>query len=134
MIAMAGGRRDRRGSVSRKECCLPSWLLSTGHPTAEGLASQIARPLTPVAMTDAQPMSPDQITQSKKQQQAISRAFEGACKELGIGLLSLDAWKRERLAQLILSFAEKGVFDAAALQRDAVTQYKNAGDESSSTA
>ena len=85
-------------------------------------------------MTDAQPMNPDQITQSKKQQQAISRAFEGACKELGIGLLSLDAWKRERLAQLILSFAEKGVFDAAALQKDAVTQYKNAGDESSSTA
>jgi hypothetical protein len=79
-------------------------------------------------------MSMDQIARSKKQQQAISRAFEGACEELGIGLLSLDAWKRERLAQLILSFVDKGEFDAAALQKHAVAQYKNVGAESSSTA
>ena len=130
---------DRHGRWSSRERLSQRVLPAVGCcprniRQRKGVASQTALPLTPVAMTDAQPMSPDQITQSKKQQQAISRAFEGACKELGIGLLSLDAWKRERLAQLILSFAEKGVFDAAALQKDAVRQYKNAGDESSSTA
>jgi hypothetical protein len=79
-------------------------------------------------------VSSDQIAQSKKQQQAISRAFEGACEELGIGLLSLDAWKREKLARLILSLVGKGEVDGAALQRLAVTEYKNANAESSLSA
>ena len=131
------GRWSSRPARERLSQRVLPTVLAVVHGTSDSGRALLPRPrgpFTPVAMTDAQPMSPDQITQSKKQQQAISRAFEGACKELGIGLLSLDAWKRERLAQLILSFAEKGVFDAAALQRDAVTQYKNAGDESSSTA
>jgi hypothetical protein len=74
-----------------------------------------------------------QISQTKKQQRAISRAFDGACDELGIGMLGLDVWKREQLAQLILRLAGKGEIDSAALQRRAVTQFENTKAKNSST-
>jgi hypothetical protein len=85
-------------------------------------------------LKDVKFVSRDQISQSKKHQQTISRAFEGACEELRIGMLSLDAWKREQLALLILSLVAQGELDGAALQRRAVSEYKNANSESSSTA
>jgi hypothetical protein len=74
-----------------------------------------------------------QISQTKKQQRAISRAFDGACDELGIGMLGLDVWKREQLAQLILRLAGKGEIDSATLQRWAVTQFENTNAENFST-
>ena len=79
-------------------------------------------------------MNTDQFGQAKKQQRAISRAFEGACEELGLGLGSLDVWKREQLAQLILQRVGKDEFDSDALQRCAVSQFKDANAENSSMA
>ena len=74
------------------------------------------------------------IGQAKKQQRAISRAFDGACEELGIGMLGLDVWKREQLAQLILCLVDdQGELDADALQRRAVIQFMSANAEDSST-
>ena len=78
-------------------------------------------------------MSTYQISQTKKQQRAISRAFDGACDQLGIGMLGLDVWKREQLAQLILRLAGIGKIDSATLQRWAVTQLRIANAENSST-
>ena len=74
-----------------------------------------------------------QISRTKKQQRAISRAFDGACDELGIGMLGLDVWKREQLAQLILRLVDdQGELDSAALQRRAVIQFTSANAEDSS--
>jgi hypothetical protein len=74
-----------------------------------------------------------QISQTKKQQRAISRAFDGACDQLGIGMLGLDVWKREQLAQLILRLAGIGEIDSATLQRRAVAQFENTKAKNSST-
>jgi hypothetical protein len=75
-----------------------------------------------------------QISQTKKQQLAISRAFDGACDELGISMLGLDVWKREQLAQLILRLVDdQGELDSAALQRRAVIQFTSANAENSPT-
>ena len=78
-------------------------------------------------------MNAYQISQTKKQQRAISRAFEGACDELSIGMLGLDVWKREQLAQLILRLVGEGEIDSVTLQRRAVAQFENANAENSST-
>jgi hypothetical protein len=67
----------------------------------------------------------------KKKQAAVTRAFEAACDELGIGLLGLDVWKRERVAYLILRLSNAGELDSSVLQRTAVTQFKEAGSRSS---
>jgi hypothetical protein len=62
---------------------------------------------------------------SKKEQAAVTRAFEAACEELGIGLLGLDVWKRELVAALILRLANAGELDSSVLQRAAVTQFRD---------
>ena len=81
-------------------------------------------------------MSSSNFKQKKEQQRAISLAFDGACRELGIGMLGRDVWKRERLAQLILRLVKhEGSFDSAALQKRAVVEFiSGAADNSSSTA
>ena len=68
----------------------------------------------------------DQVAEAKKQQTAISRAFEGACEELGVGLSSLDVWRREQLAQLILQLVSEGELESTTLQMNAVSRFKNA--------
>jgi hypothetical protein len=79
-------------------------------------------------------VSSNPIGQTKKQQRAISRAFDGACEELGIGMLGLDVWKREQLAQLILCLVDdQGELDSDALQRRAVIKFLSANAENSST-
>lgn len=56
-----------------------------------------------------------------------------ACDELGIGMLGLDVWKREQLAQLLLRLVDdKGELDSAALQRRAVIQFMSANADNSS--
>jgi hypothetical protein len=70
----------------------------------------------------------------KKKQTAVTRAFEAACDELGIGLFSLDVWKRERVADLILRLANAGELDSSVLQRTAVTQFRDAGGSLNETA
>ena len=67
-------------------------------------------------------VSSSKFMQKKAQQRAISRAFDGACHELGISMLGRDVWKRERLAQLILRLIE-GKLNSAALQKRAVVEF-----------
>ena len=43
----------------------------------------------------------------REHQLALTRAFEAACKELGIGAGSLDVWRKERLARILEAFAKE---------------------------
>jgi hypothetical protein len=64
------------------------------------------------------PLEPDERA-------ALCAAFDSACEELGIGELSLDVPKRERVAQLILAFVCKGEHDVDVLHRRAVFHFSN---------
>ena len=79
-------------------------------------------------------VSSSKFKQKKAQQRAISRAFDGACHELGISMLGRDVWKRERLAQLILRLvSDEGKLDSAALQKRAVVEFISGAAENSSS-
>ena len=65
------------------------------------------------------------IPLSSYEREATRQAFEGACVELSIGVLSLDQSKRERLAHSLQRLVGKGECDAMVLQRRAVLQFKN---------
>ncbi len=52
------------------------------------------------------------------------RAFNRACEELAIGVLSLDVPKRERVAQVVERLVCKGERDPLVLQRRAVSHFK----------
>ncbi len=71
------------------------------------------------------PVNTDHIDQARASQRAISQAFDGACEELDLGLGSLDVWKRERLAQLILQLVEEGEADSDVLQKSAVSRFRH---------
>jgi hypothetical protein len=60
--------------------------------------------------------------------EAVDQALDGACEELAFSLQSLDVWKREQIAEVIWSLASEGERDVAALQRRAVTYFRNLGD------
>ncbi len=51
-------------------------------------------------------------------------AFNMACEELAIGVLSLDESRRERLVQVIERLVCKGERDPLVLQRRAVLHYR----------
>ena len=38
----------------------------------------------------------DEFAYAREQQLALTRAFEAACRELGIGEGSMDVWRKER--------------------------------------
>ena len=79
-------------------------------------------------------MSSSKLILKKAQQRAISRAFDGACHELGIGMLGRDVWRRERLAQLILRLVnDEDKLDSAALQKRAVVEFNSGAPEDSSS-
>ena len=66
----------------------------------------------------AVPLSPDQRA-------AVQTAYERTCEELGLGDGSLDVPKRERVAELILAFVQKGEIDIDVLHRRAVIHCRN---------
>jgi hypothetical protein len=65
----------------------------------------------------AVPLSPDE-------RRAVQAAYERACEELGLGE-SLDVAMRERVAELILAFVQKGEIDIDVLHRRAVIHCRN---------
>jgi hypothetical protein len=68
------------------------------------------------------------IPQPDYVREAVDQALDGACEELALSLQSLDVWKREQIAEVIWSLASEGERDVAALQRRAVTHFRNLGD------
>ena len=60
--------------------------------------------------------------------EVLGISFDKACAELAISMQSLDVWKREQIAEHILSMARNGECDVAVLQRQAVTRFKSLGD------
>ncbi len=69
-------------------------------------------------LLDALPLSPDQRA-------ALNASYERACEELGLGEGSLDVARRERVAELILSFVSRGEIDVDVLHRRAVIHCRN---------
>jgi hypothetical protein len=65
----------------------------------------------------------DNLAQTRHQQLVLTRAFETASDELGIGPGSLDVWKSERLGQILDCLAHAGVWDADALAKKAVASF-----------
>ena len=61
---------------------------------------------------------------------AFGYAFDAACKELGIGEGSLDVAKRERVAQILLTFVRKSENDGDVLHRRAVIHFRNTSSSS----
>lgn len=61
----------------------------------------------------------------KERQRAITDAFEAASDELGIGMGSLEVWKRETLAQIILELANEGCSESGMLA-SAVARFRAA--------
>jgi hypothetical protein len=60
----------------------------------------------------------------KARQVAIAAAFDGAAEELGIGMGSLDVWKRELLARIVVEFAPKYGADSDALQSLSAARFR----------
>jgi hypothetical protein len=56
---------------------------------------------------------------------ALKQAFDSACLELSIGVVSLDQPKRERLAHLIEQLILKGERDPTVLHKRALLLFKN---------
>jgi hypothetical protein len=76
----------------------------------------------------------DEFAHAREQQLAVTRAFEAACKELGIGEGSMDVWRKERIARLLEAFAHTKGLDSAGLARKAVDAFLSeaSGSETSS--
>ena len=65
---------------------------------------------------------------SADERAAVQTAYERACEELGLGEGSLDVPKRERVAELILAFVQKGETVGPVPPRRAVIHSKNTSD------
>ena len=65
----------------------------------------------------------DNLAQTRHQQLVLTRAFETASDELGIGPGSLDVWKSERLGQILDCLTRAGAWDADTLARQAVARF-----------
>jgi hypothetical protein len=74
-------------------------------------------------LVNSAPME-DNFAQTRHQQLALTRAFEVASEELGIGRGSLDVWKNERLGQILDSLAREGDWDPSHLARKAVAAFR----------
>ena len=66
----------------------------------------------------------DNFDQTRHHQLALTRAFEIASEELGIGGGSLDVWKSERLGQILDCLAREGDWDPSHLARKAVASFR----------
>ena len=60
---------------------------------------------------------------AREQQLALSRAFEAACAELGVGPGSLDVCRKERLAKIIEVLSGAEDWDWASLARKAISAF-----------
>jgi hypothetical protein len=67
-------------------------------------------------------------TPSQDVRDLVERTVDLACEELAISMQSLDVWKREQIAEMILSLASDGERDVELLQRRAVTHFRNLGE------
>ena len=67
----------------------------------------------------------DNFAQTRRQQLALTRAFEIAREELGIGRGSLDVWKSELLGQILECLAHAGDWDPDTLARKAAASFLN---------
>jgi hypothetical protein len=65
----------------------------------------------------------EEIASIRNRQLIVRRAFEGACQHLGIGLGSLDVWRRERVAQIVEHCAAAGDVPLETLQPEIVDQF-----------
>ena len=63
------------------------------------------------------------LAATREQQLALTRAFDAACTELGIGAGSMDVWRKERLAHILETFAIAEVADWHNLAGKAVTTF-----------
>jgi hypothetical protein len=59
----------------------------------------------------------------REQQLGLTRSYEAACTELGLGTGSLDVWKKERLARICEALAGAGDLDWASVTRAAVSAF-----------
>ena len=62
------------------------------------------------------------------ERERLRQAFDGACEDLSISVLSLDQPKRERLAHLLQRLIVQGERDATVLRQRAVLHFKNCVD------
>ena len=65
----------------------------------------------------------EHIALIRNRQLIVTRAFEGACEDLGIGLCSLDVWMRERVSQIAEDCAAAGDVPLEKLQARIVAQF-----------
>ena len=59
----------------------------------------------------------------RNRQLNVTRAFEGACEKLGIGLGSLDVWRRELVTQIAQDCAAAGDVPLETLQARIVSEF-----------
>ena len=59
----------------------------------------------------------------RNRQLIVTRAFEGACEKLGIGLGSLDVWRRELVTQIVQDCAAAGDVPLETLQARIVSEF-----------
>jgi hypothetical protein len=71
------------------------------------------------------PEMDDNFAQTRREQLALTRAFETAREELGIGRGSLDVWKSELLGQILEGLAHAGDWDPDTLARKAAASFLN---------
>jgi hypothetical protein len=63
------------------------------------------------------------LAASREQQLTLTRAYEAACTELGIGPGSLDVWKKERLAEILETLARTESLDWASMASKTITAF-----------
>jgi hypothetical protein len=63
------------------------------------------------------------VAATREQQVALTRAFEAACRDLGIGAGSMDVWRKERLAGILETLAITEDADWHSLAGKAVTAF-----------
>ena len=63
------------------------------------------------------------LTATREQQVALTRAFEAACRDLGIGAGSMDVWRKERIARILETLAIAEDADWHSLAGEAVTAF-----------
>ena len=66
----------------------------------------------------------EDLSQVREQQVALTRAYEAACTELGIGAGSLDVWRKEKLAGILEALAGTECLDWASLARKTVAAFR----------
>ena len=63
------------------------------------------------------------LAATREQQVTLTRAFEAACRDLGIGAGSMDVWRKERIARILETLAITEDADWHSLAGKAVTAF-----------